>query len=386
MFVTEKPAIFAALSIAKDAVDGKSKIPLLTHVLFDRDGDRMTITGTDLNQEICARFDAEIGRDFEAFACPAQLLVDVIKALSDGLDIRFEAVRSAGRFNDIRIRAGSFQTKLPILDAKDFPVLPQTELPFQMSLNAPAFAKALKTVAFAAETNEQRPANCGVRLDPDEDGLSVVATNTNRLARRFLPAIEFDDDLAGIPAVTVPNAAVQAIVRLLDKQEDVTIDLSTHCIRVSSGDVVLTSKLIDERFLAYKGLRPSPNAVTATLSAQALSAALARVLAVNSDKMSGVVFDFGVNRLVLNSRDDANGEADDEIAISCSGEIRQGYNGRFVIAALEHLDRDEIEISIGDARNPAFIRSVGDDRTVMMIGVMSMRGVAANSQPEGEAA
>jgi DNA polymerase-3 subunit beta len=386
MFVTEKPAIFAALSIARDAVDSKSKIPLLTHVLFDRDGDRMSITGTNLDQEICARFDAEIDRSFEAFACPTQQLVDVIKALSDGLDIRFEAILVGGRFDNIRIRAGSFQTKLPILDAKNFPVLPPTDLPHQMSLNAPAFAKALKTVAFAAETNEQRPAYCGVRLDAEEEGLSVVATNLNRLARRFLPAIEFDQDLAGIPAITIPNSAVQAIVRLLDRQEDVTIDLSSERIRVASGDVVLTSKLIDDKFLAYKGLRPNPKSVTAKLSAQSLSAALARVLSVNSDKMSGVVFDFGTNRLSLNSRSDANGEADDEIAIECSGEIRQGYNGRFVMAALEHMDRDEIEISIGDQRNPAFIQSVGDDRTVMMIGVMAMRGVASTGHDDEEAA
>lgn len=386
MFVTEKAAIAAALAIAKDAVEAKSKIPLLTHVLFDRQGDRLMITGTNLDQEISAGFAAEIGRDFEAFACPAQLLVDIVKNVADGFNISVDAVRTAGKLSDIRIASGKFRMKLPVLPASDFPVMPTGDLPHQLSLSAATFLKALKTVSFATETNEQRYAYCGVRIDPEPDGLVVVASDSNRLAKRFIPAIDFDQDLYGVPGITIPNAAVSAIVKILDKKEDVTIELSEDRIRVSTKEAVVTSKLIDGDFIPYKVLVPSTKGVRATLSAQALSAAVARVLTASTDKMSGVIFDFSDGRLILHSSSGAAGEADDEIAISCTGALRQGYNGRFVIAALEHLDRDEVEIIVGEGRIPAFISPVGDDKTVMMVGVVRMAGTSSVAIPEGEAA
>ncbi len=385
MFVTEKAAIAAALSIANDAVDGKAKIPVLTHVLFDREGDRVTIVGTNLDQEISASFAAEIDRDFEAFACPAQLLLSIVKNVADGFNINVEAVRTAGKLSDIRITSGKFRTKLPVLPASDFPAMPTGDLPFQMSLSAISFLKALKTVSFAAETNEQRYAWCGVRLDPGPEGLVVVASDGNRLARRLLSSIEFDQDLAGIPGVTVPNAAVSAIAKILDKKEDVTIDLSEDRIRVSTDEAVVTSKLLDGTYLPYEKLVPNPDSLRVTLSGQALSAALSRVLTVSPGKMSGVIFDFSEGRLILQSSEDSHGEADDEIAAACPGEIRQGYNGRHVIAALEHLAQDEVQIIVGEGRIPAYITAVGDERTIMMNGVVRMRGTSS-AYVEGEAA
>ena len=377
MFVTEKAAIAAALSIANDAVDAKSKIPLLTHVLFDRDGDRMVITGSNLDQEISAGFSAEISRDFEAFACPAQLLVGIIKNVADGFNVSVEAVRVGGKLSDIKITSGKFRTKLPVLPGNDFPAMPSGDLPHQLSLSAVTFLKALKTVSFATETNEQRYAYCGVRLDPEPEGLMVVASDANRLARRFIPAIDFDQDISGVPGVTVPNAAISTIVKILDKKEDVSIDLSEDRIRVETKEAVVTSKLVDGDFIPYKKLTPHPKSLRATFSGQALASALARVLTVSPDKMSGVLFDFAAGQISLHSNNGASGEADDEIPSRCDGEISQGYNGRHLIAALEHLDSDEVEMVIGEGRMPAYLIAGGDERTIMMVGAVRMQGASA---------
>ncbi|QPB19301.1 hypothetical protein [Rhizobium sp. 007] len=77
---------------------------------------------------------------------------------------------------------------------------------------------------------------------------------------------------------------------------------------------------------------------------------------------------------------------DDEIAISCTGELRQGYTGCFVIAALEHLNRDEVEIIVGEGRISAFVSPVGDDKTVMMVGVVRMAGTSCVDVSKGQAA
>ncbi len=62
------------------------------------------------------------------------------------------------------------------------------EVPVRMTLDARPLAAALDAVRFAAGTDPERPVLAGVLLDPDGDGLRLVATDRYRLAVAALPA------------------------------------------------------------------------------------------------------------------------------------------------------------------------------------------------------
>ena len=81
-----------------------------------------------------------------------------------------------------------------------------------------------------------------------------MATDGNRLAKRTVPAIEFDDDLATLPQAIVPSDAVAIITKMLDKKDDVVVELSDAQIRVAAGGTTVTSKLVDGTF----ALMPTP--------------------------------------------------------------------------------------------------------------------------------
>ena len=64
----------------------------------------------------------------------------------------------------------------------------------------------------------------------------------------------------GMPGVIVPRKTVGEIQRLLeDPETDVAVELSEAKIRVTVGDVVLTSKLIDGTFPDYGRVIPQGN-------------------------------------------------------------------------------------------------------------------------------
>ena len=91
--------------------------------------------------------------------------------------------------------------------------------------------------------------------------LRAVATDGHRLAQA---QVEAPDGTAGMPAVIVPRKTVAEAQKLLDGLEgDVSVEVSDAKIRItaatSTGEVVLTSKLIDGTFPDYNRVIPTGN-------------------------------------------------------------------------------------------------------------------------------
>ena len=87
--------------------------------------------------------------------------------------------------------------------------------------------------------------------------LRAVSTDGHRLARVEIPAPEGSADM---PGIIVPRKAVAEIQKLIeDPAAEVAIELSTTKIRLTFGDVVLTTKLIDGTFPDYARVIPAGN-------------------------------------------------------------------------------------------------------------------------------
>lgn len=374
MFRTEKPALLAALQTIRHASKGKATVPILSNALFERHEDRLMVTGSNLDTEISATFAAEIDASFEPFTCHAETLAEIVRNAPDGFNINVGKVVTAGGFESVQIAVGKAKVKLPTLPATDFPSMKPDPLAHQFTLDAATLAKAISTVSYATETNEQRYAQCGVLFDREGEDLNIVASDGNRFARRTIRAIAFDDALPPFPAVIVHNDVVSVVIKILEKHDgDVTVEISDVKIRFVAGSTILTAKLVDGTFLAYRRFTTSAQPVVARISAKALTDAVARVMTVSGDAKDGVAFTFEPGRVSLLARDINIGEAEDEIAIECEGEVRTGFNGRFLRDALAHLEKDEVEMVVSTDRMPSLLRCPGDENTVMMIGALRMK-------------
>ncbi|URK88683.1 hypothetical protein LP421_17015 [Rhizobium sp. RCAM05350] len=104
--------------------------------------------------------------------------------------------------------------------------------------------------------------------------------------------VEFDQEELTFEPVIVPNDAISPIIKILDKQPDVKVELSDAKIRITAGATSLISKLVDGEYLPYEKLKPSATAIQLCFSAKALSDAVTRVLTVSTDAMSGIAFGF----------------------------------------------------------------------------------------------
>ena len=103
--------------------------------------------------------------------------MEVARSLPDG-SVTLE-LRESER--DVEITAGSSKFHLRTIPADDFPKFPETEGE-PIELPAPALQETIGRVARAASRDEARPVLTGVLVTAEEKELTMVATDSYRLA------------------------------------------------------------------------------------------------------------------------------------------------------------------------------------------------------------
>ncbi|MDI6773684.1 MAG: DNA polymerase III subunit beta, partial [bacterium] len=171
-------ALRAALGLVGYAIDARSPMPILHHVLLQAQIGRTTLTATSLDLTVRTNLAADVTVSGVA-TLPAKLLANIVKAAPE--EAVLEIVVTAGR---ARLTCGDVQFELYTLPPGDFPtpVAPNGEPAVFMPSGA--LAEMLRQTAFAAGTDEMRPSFTGVSVGVSKAQVRMVATDGARLAMR----------------------------------------------------------------------------------------------------------------------------------------------------------------------------------------------------------
>ena len=227
---------------------------------------------------------------------------------------------------------------------------------------------------FAISTEETRYYLNGIYLHAaDSEGVEVlrtVATDGHRLARVELP---LPDGAAGMPGVIVPRKAVSEIRKLVEETDgDVSVSLSDAKIRFSTGETVLTSKLIDGTFPDYERVIPTGNDKVLETDCKILSHAVDRVSAISSEKSRSIKLNMEKGLVTLSASSPEHGSAIEEVEASYdAGQLEIGFNARYLLDIMQQIEGDAARFTMADAASPTVIRDVSDGSAVYVL--MPMR-------------
>ncbi|MGD9999568.1 MAG: DNA polymerase III subunit beta, partial [Ilumatobacteraceae bacterium] len=266
-FRCEREILAEALATAGRAATGRTgTLPVLSGLRLELVGDRLTITGTDLDLTI--QLDIEVGGDGDGgVVLPARLSSDIVRSLPAG---RVEVTVDD---DDVKISGGRSQFSVRPLSLDDYPRL-ATPASSAVTLDAAAFGEALRQVVRAASTDEARPILTGVLLTAENDGLRLVATDSYRLAVRDLPGVSV---LGADQRVLVPGRALSELQRVLGMGTELVLRLGERDATFEIGTTRLTTRLIEGEFPNYRQLIPSSHPNTLTVEREPLLEAIRRV-------------------------------------------------------------------------------------------------------------
>ena len=185
--------------------------------------------------------------------------------------------------------------------------------------------------------------------------MRAVATDGHRLARVDVAAPK---GVAGMPGIIVPRKAVSEILKLIeDPAAEMEIELSANKLRISLGDLVLTTKLIDGTFPDYARVIPQNNDKWLTLDRVGFIGAVDRVATISNERGRAVKLSLSSGKLELSVNNPDSGSASEELEADYdSADLDIGFNARYLLDITTQIDSDTALFKMSDAGSPTLIQ------------------------------
>ncbi|MBN9061499.1 MAG: DNA polymerase III subunit beta [Rhizobiales bacterium 65-9] len=351
----ERAALVRALSHVHRVVERRTTIPILSNVLLRSDAGGLRLKATDLDLEVIETAPAEVAQP-GATTVPAHTLHDIVRKLPDGAQVSLETTGDAGQ---MQLRSGRSRFTLQTLPETDFPDIAAGEMSHRFAIAADSLRQLIGRTQFAISQEETRYYLNGIFAHTIESEgatvLRMVATDGHRLARVEAPA---PAGSGGMPGVIIPRKAVNEIQKLIEGRDgDVSIELSPTKIRVTVGETVLTSKLIDGTFPDYQRVIPAGNDKRLIVDRAEFTAAVDRVSTISSERGRAVKLSIGDGKITLSVTNPDSGSATEEVEADYdSAPLDIGFNARYLLDITAELDGDTTLFRLAEPGSPTIIQ------------------------------
>ena len=362
---SQRDTLLAPLQSVSGIVERRHTLPILSNVLLEKKGDRLTLLATDIEIQITTSSEGAGGDGDGAVTVGARKLQEILRSLPDSAEISL--VMEDKR---LQVRAGKSRFSLQTLPADDFPRMTISEGETkQFSISQKAFRQLLGKTQYAMAAQDVRYYLNGLLLLVEGNELRAVATDGHRLA---YASVGIETELPRQEMI-LPRKTVLELNRLLvDTDDALHITLASNQVRFSFGNIVLVSKLIDGKFPDYERVVPASLKNHMNVGRQTLMQAMQRAAILTNEKFRGVRVVLGQNSLKLIAANAEQEEAQEEIEVDYNGDpIDVGFNVGYLLDVLNNTQTDEIQWSFNDANSSALITVPGNDRFKYV--VMPMR-------------
>ncbi len=367
-FQIERGSFAEALGWIQTVVEKKSTMPILSHVLLEAEGQRLTLSTTDLEVAAYDQTRAEVSKPGK-IAVPARQLYDIVKELPDAV-LHLKKLEN----NWVQIKCAKASYKLVGLDGNEFPKRIETTGGTEVPLEVKTILEMLDKTAFAVSVDEARYNLNGILWEGiSEDGKNkfrMVATDGHRLSVVDRPITGKTTISKG---VIVPKKGVGELRRLLGGQaEKFRMILDEKHIRADFGNKTLVMRLIDGQFPQYSQVIPKKLGKVVTLDRNSLVQALRRVSVVTNNRTRGVKFSISPGNMEISTHNADLGEAKEELVVQYKGPAFEiGFNAQYFVDALGVIEDESVVFQLGDEVSPCLIQSEKDPHFTHVI--MPMR-------------
>ncbi|MEM7762468.1 MAG: DNA polymerase III subunit beta [Pseudomonadota bacterium] len=343
-------------------VERRQTMPILANVLLVAKSNRLAVTATDIEVELQSQADVDVDMAGEV-TVPGRKLFDICKALPDSADVslKLEGER-------LLISSGKSKFRLATLPAAEFPVLDDIEASQSFDLPSASIQRLLNKTYFAMAQQDVRYYLNGMLLETEGNTIRAVATDGHRLA---LCECQVDADELPTQQVIVPRKGVLELQRLLGEDGEMTLAFGKNHIRVQTGTIRFTSKLIDGRFPDYQRVIPSDTQNFLVADRQGMRAALQRAAILSNEKYRGIRLEIRDSGATIMAHNPEQEDAEEQVEVEYSGDdIEIGFNVNYLLDAIGAIDDESVRMSLNDANSSCVISipdiDAGDSRYVVM--------------------
>ena len=360
----DRSELWRGIDTVLDAVASKPAQPLLSNLLIEAEGDRLTLSASDLDLSmrtsvsaavevpgrttVSARTRADIAREWPE----AELSV----VIEDGQLVLSGSIGTGGG-------SGEGRYSLAVAPPEGFPEIPESvegvTIRFEngSDLDSQLIQTMIDKTSFAVSKDETRPVLNGVLWRIGPEGMAMVATDGSRLAE-FRQSGAFFEDGATAEVILPPQLCSQLSKLLEGPEELIRATLGNSRVLFDLGDTQILSRLIEGPYVDYGQVVPKGNENKLTIDVEQLLPAMRRVSILSSSYTHQVRMSLSRDNVALTaSSQEIGGEAREILPATYAADaLEVAYNSQFFIDILRKLKSGDAVMELKDSATAAIVR------------------------------
>lgn len=368
-FNVSSTKLFAQLQAISRVIASKNSLAILEDVLFDLNGNVLTMTASDGETTIRTAIDVEAAEGQGKVAFGAKLLLETLKEFPEQ-PLNFQIDEQNFGMN---ITSSNGTYSFVGQNGNEYPEMAiETEQNNQFVMSAESLLKAINKTIFCTADDELRPVMNGIFFDLQEDHVTMVATDAHRLVRVINTSIKAPQPLSFI----LPKKPATLLKNVLGKDaEDVLVTFGTRNAKFEFGRVLIVCRQIEGRFPNYNAVIPQNNPNKVVVDRMTLLNACKRVAVFANTGTSLLKLALTENQIKISAQDvDFSTSAEETIASSYNGApMAIGFKAPFLIEILGQVESNDVVLELSDpARAGLILPAENEENEDLLMLLMPM--------------
>lgn len=257
-----KNRLVEALASVERAIATNTNLPILKNVLIRVVDGKVVFTATNL--EFAVQHSVP-GKVFESgdVCVPFATIASIVKNITD------ERITCEKKGETLIVSTENYEADIQSQVVVDFPLIPVVKGEY-MTITAPAniFMSGIVGALTAAQYSEIRPEISGVYIHCEAEQIVFVGTDGFRLAERIISGqfVSFQNNAMSRDCI-IPIRVAEELVRIFNGVDvPLTVHVDENQIFFESGDIKVTSRLVDGKFPEYRAIVPKSFVTRVTLN------------------------------------------------------------------------------------------------------------------------
>ncbi len=351
-FIVSRDVLYKNLSAISGVLCTNSTLPILDNFLFTIEGDKLTLTASDLDSTMSAVIELSNVEGEGAVAVPSKILLETLKLIPE-TPIVF-AIDEESKV--VKFTAANGEYDSPCFAGDEYPQIKRMEQSNSFEIDSNILHRAISKTLFASGNDELRPNMMGVLCELSSECITFVATDAHKLARYRNTSVKTDDFTSFI----LPKKPISQLKNvLLGLSEPVKVEYSSESnhIQFSFGNITLFSSLKEGKYPNYEAVIPTDNPNVFIVSREDFLKSIRRVGIFSNQSTFQVRVSLNEETTTISAEDiDYSNKAEESISGTFVGEpMNIGFNSRFLREMLENMDSPEIRIEMSQSTRAALI-------------------------------
>ena len=258
--------------------------------------------------------------------------------------------------NSLTITSGSSEFTLVTLHPDDFSLVEQIHDQDHVNIDSFAMKELIDLTNYAAATDEDRPVFTGALVEIKENEVTMVATDTHRMA---VKKITIDEPATTPMRAIIPTKTLAEVSRLLPTDNPAMINIIWNRTQIvfNFESIYIISRLIEGTYPEYEKVIPSQFDSSAVIDRREFAGAVDRVSLLAKDISYNVIrYDWAESNVTLSTQNTEIGMAKEDVAVEFKGTpFTISFNGRYISDILRHSTGDNIHLFLKQ-NGPVVIR------------------------------